>query len=43
MVPPSDPPLVECLEVFHRVVVGVFGQIEDPETKGNVITFEERS
>ncbi len=29
------PPLVECLEAFHRVVVGVFGQIVDPETKGN--------
>ncbi len=25
VVPPSDPPLAECLEMFHRVVVGVFG------------------
>ncbi len=30
VVPLSDPPLVECLEAFHRVVVGVFGQIVDP-------------
>ncbi len=41
VVPPSDPQLVECLEMFHRVVVGVFGQIVDPETKDNVSTFEE--
>ncbi len=41
VIPPSDPPLVECLEAFHRVVVGVFGQIVDPETKDNVSTFEE--
>ncbi len=41
MVPPLDPPLVECLEVFHRVVVGVFVWIVDPETKDNVNTFEE--
>ncbi len=41
MAPPSDPPLVECLEAFPRVVVGVLGQIIDPETKDNVSTFEE--
>ncbi len=41
MVPPSDPPLVECFEMFYRVAVGVFGQIVDPETKDNVSTFEE--
>ncbi len=41
VVPPSDPPLVECLEAFHRVVVGFFGQIVDPEIKDNVSTFEE--
>ncbi len=41
VVPPSDPPLAECLEMFHRVVVGVFGQIVNPETKDNVSTFEE--
>ncbi len=41
MVPPSDPPLVECLEAFHCVEVGVFGQIVDPETKDYVSTFEE--
>ncbi len=40
-VPPSDPPLVECLEALHCVVVGVFGQIADPETKAHVSTFEE--
>ncbi len=27
--------------MFHRVVVGVFGQIVDQETKDNVSTFEE--
>ncbi len=27
--------------MFHRVVVGVFGQIVDPETKDNVSTYEE--
>ncbi len=32
VVPPSHPPLVECLEAFLRVVVRVFGQIVDPET-----------
>ncbi len=41
VVPPSDPPLFECLEAFHRVVVGVLGLIVDPETKGNISTFEE--
>ncbi len=41
MVPPSDPALVECLEMFHPVVLGAFGQIVDPETKDNVSTFEE--
>ncbi len=41
VVPPSDPPLVECLEKFHRVVVGVSGQTVDPETKDNVSTFQE--
>ncbi len=40
-VPPPDPTLVECLEAFHCVVVGVFGQIVNPETKDNVSTFEE--
>ncbi len=41
MVPPSDRPLVECLEALRRVVVGVFGQILDPETKNDISTFEE--
>ncbi len=41
MVPPSDPPLVECLEMFHRAVVGVFGQILDTETENDISTFEE--
>ncbi len=27
--------------MFHRVVVGVFGKMVDPETKDNVSTFEE--
>ncbi len=39
--PPSDPPLVECLEALHRIVVGVFGQILDPETENDISTFEE--
>ncbi len=39
--PPSDPPLVECLEALHRVVVSVFGQILDPETENDISTFEE--
>ncbi len=41
MVPQSDPPLVEFLEVFHRVAVGFFGQILDPETENDISTFEE--
>ncbi len=41
VVPSSDPPLVECLEAFHRVVAGVFGRIVDPETENDVSTFEE--
>ncbi len=41
MVPPSDPPLVECLEALHRVVVGVFGQIVDSETENDIDAFEE--
>ncbi len=41
MVPPLNPPLVECLEVFHRVVVGAFVSIVDPETENDVSTFEE--
>ncbi len=40
-VPPSDPPLVGCLEALHRVVVGVFGQIVDPATENGISTFEE--
>ncbi len=41
MVPPTDPPLVERLEALHRVVVGVFGQILDPETENDITTVEE--
>ncbi len=41
VVPPSDPPLVKCLEALHRVVFGVFGQILDPETENDTRTFEE--
>ncbi len=40
--PPSDPPLVECLEAFHRVVIGVFGQLLDPVFENDIITFEEK-
>ncbi len=42
MVPPSDPPLVECLEALHRVGVGVFGQILDPGFEDNISIFEEK-
>ncbi len=41
VVPPSDLPLVECLEEFHRVVVGAFSQIVDSETENDISTFEE--
>ncbi len=41
VVPSSDHPLVECLEELHRVGVGVFGQILDPEFKNDTCTFEE--
>ncbi len=41
VVPPSGPPLVECLEALHRVVIGVFGQVLDPETENDISTFEE--
>ncbi len=41
MVPPSDPPLVGGLIAVHRVVVGVFGQLLDPETENDVSTIEE--
>ncbi len=41
MVPPSDPPLVECLEALHRAVVGVFGQILDTETENDISAFVE--
>ncbi len=41
MVLPSVYPLVECLEALSRVVVGVFGQILDPEFEGDTSTFAE--
>ncbi len=41
VVPPSDPPLAECPEALHCVVVGVFGQILDPETENDISRFEE--
>ncbi len=41
VVPSSDHPLVECLEALHRVVVGVFGQILDPEFENDTRKFEE--
>ncbi len=37
----SDHPLVECLEALYRVVVGVFGQILDPEFETDKNKFEE--
>ncbi len=36
-----NPPLVEYLEALHHVVVGVFGQILDPEFENDTSTFEE--
>ncbi len=41
LVPPSDHPLAEWLEALYRVVVGVFGQILDPEFENDIKTFEE--
>ncbi len=41
LVPSSDHPLVECLAKLHSVVVGVFGQILDPEFENDARTFEE--
>ncbi len=41
VVPPSDHPLVKCLEALHRVVFGVFSQILDPEFETGIRTFEE--
>ncbi len=38
---PSDHPSVECLEALHRVVVGVFGQILDPEFENDKNLLEE--
>ncbi len=40
VVAPSDPPLFECLEALHHVVVGVFGQIVDQETRNDISTFK---
>ncbi len=42
MVPSSAHILVECFEEFHRVVVGVFGQIVDPGFENDISTFEEK-
>ncbi len=42
MVPPSDHPLVECLEALYRVVVGVSGQLLHPEFENNISIFEEK-
>ncbi len=33
--------MVECLEAFYHVVVGVIGQILDPEFENDVSSFEE--
>ncbi len=41
LVPPSDHPLVECLEALYLAVVGVFSQILDPEFENGISTFEE--
>ncbi len=40
-VPSSVHLLVECLEELHFVVVGVFGQIVDPQFENDTSTFEE--
>ncbi len=42
LVPPSDHPLVECLNALHRVLVGVFGEILDPEFENDMNTFKEK-
>ncbi len=42
MVPPSDHPLVECLEALHRVVAGVFGETLDPMFENDINTFKEQ-
>ncbi len=41
LVPPSDHPLVECLEALYLTVVGDFSQILDPEFENGISTFEE--
>ncbi len=41
LVPPSDHPLIECLEALYLVVVGVFSQIIEPEFENGISTFEE--
>ncbi len=38
VVPPSDHLLVEYLETLQRLVVGVFGQILDPEFENDIST-----
>ncbi len=39
VVPPSDHPLVECLEELHHIVVGVFRKTLDPEFANDINTF----
>ncbi len=34
-------PMVESLEAFYHVVVGVIGQILDPEFENDISSFEE--
>ncbi len=41
MVPPSNPPLVECLLVLRRLAVGVFDQILDLVFENDISTFEQ--
>ncbi len=43
VVPSSVYWLVECFEVLHHVVIGVFGQILDPGFENDITTFEETS
>ncbi len=42
MVPPSDHPLVECIEALHYVVVSVFGKILDPVFENYISAFKEK-
>ncbi len=42
LVPPSDHPLVECLETLHLALVDVFGNILHPEFDNDVHILKEK-